>query len=141
MRRDLMYAREFTANERLVAAAELLADHFDIEDLTIRDVPSYAREPRLKALFRNEQVATLLDRICEELGLTKPESEEEDETPDDPNQPFMELGLTKEQAKVLRKAGFETPEAAAAADDDDLKKLPKIGVATIEKLRGQPENE
>lgn len=44
--------------------------------------------------------------------------------------------LTDEQRQNLADAGYGTSEAVAAASDEDLLKVPKIGPAAVAKLRG-----
>lgn len=44
-------------------------------------------------------------------------------------------GLSEEQAEALNAAGYRTADDLAAADDDDLVKVPTVGRATVEKIR------
>jgi DNA-directed RNA polymerase alpha subunit len=84
------------------------------------------------------QLESMRWRIVEEIGADEgeePRSEQEFEAA--PMPPFFSelLGLTSLQAEALLAAGYNTPEALAEADDEDLLAVDRIGPATVEKIR------
>lgn len=92
-------------------------------------MPGPARVP-------TESIARLLERrLIEPPGGTEPPGGAVAE-PLEALEPLEVLGaLGEEVLGVLRGAGYDTPGRVAAATDKELEALPKIGRATVAKIR------
>jgi hypothetical protein len=69
--------RNAGAMQRILTTSKLLAEKFQIDPALASSLKVQEKDPLVRALKEREAVANLLDAIASEMGLIKPESNED----------------------------------------------------------------
>ncbi len=67
--------RNAGAQQRILSASALLAEHFEIDPALVTSLKVQEKDPLVRAMKEREAVAALLDEISLKLGLQKPAKE------------------------------------------------------------------
>lgn len=159
MRLATRAARDHSAQSRILAAAEILADRFDLDLELPNRIQVQRGDPATRAMLEREAIADLLEAILEASEvIEEPDLDpEDDEPPAEEEEPKGEmpsgeggapkakpadaqlpatelLDLKPEVVEALVAAGYTSPETLRSASIKELMQVPGVGKRTAEKI-------